>query len=72
MKAQLTMENGRRWSTDKILYQRPNHALTILTHTRATKVSLSKSFLTFNKFLCDKYKYIILLNYIIEDISELG
>jgi len=67
MKAQLTMENGRRWSTDKILYQRPNHALTILTHTRATKVSLSKSFLA-----CDKYKCIILLNYIIKDIGELG
>ncbi|KAG5330268.1 DHGL dehydrogenase, partial [Acromyrmex charruanus] len=37
-KAQLTMENGRRWSTDKILYQKPNHVLTILTHAHATKI----------------------------------
>ncbi|XP_018303610.1 glucose dehydrogenase [FAD, quinone] [Mycetomoellerius zeteki] len=37
-KAQLTMENGKRWSMDKILYQKPNHVLTILTHAHATKI----------------------------------
>ncbi|XP_024869951.1 glucose dehydrogenase [FAD, quinone]-like isoform X1 [Temnothorax curvispinosus] len=38
MKAQLTMENGRRWSSDKILYKKPNPALTVITHARATKI----------------------------------
>lgn len=42
MKAQLTMKNGKRWSSDKVLYQKRNHALTILTHAYATKVSLFK------------------------------
>ncbi|XP_011688335.1 PREDICTED: glucose dehydrogenase [FAD, quinone]-like isoform X2 [Wasmannia auropunctata] len=41
MKAQLTMKNGRRWSTDKILYKKSNHALTILTHARAVKILIN-------------------------------
>jgi len=65
MKAQLTMENGRRWSTDKILYQRPNHALTILTHSRATKVSLSKSFLACVVIINVLFYLIILLKILV-------
>ncbi|XP_029671700.1 glucose dehydrogenase [FAD, quinone]-like [Formica exsecta] len=39
MKAQLTMENGRRWSLDKVLHQKSNYPnLTILTHARANKI----------------------------------
>lgn len=45
MKAQLTMENGRRWSSDKVLHQKSNYSnLTILTHARANKVNLKKHF----------------------------
>lgn len=41
MKAQFTMENGRRWSSDKVLHQKSNYPnLTLLTYTRAIKVSL--------------------------------
>jgi len=42
MKAQVTMENGRRWSSDKILYKKSHHTLTVLTHAQANKVSLPK------------------------------
>ncbi|XP_011342593.1 glucose dehydrogenase [FAD, quinone] isoform X2 [Ooceraea biroi] len=38
MKVQLTMENGRRWSSDKVLCQKPTHTLTVLTHARASKI----------------------------------
>lgn len=41
MKTQLTMENGKRWSTDKILYQKARDTLTILTYAHANKVRLS-------------------------------
>lgn len=44
MKAQLTMENGERWSTDKVLYKNCDHALTTLTHALATKVSLPEKY----------------------------
>lgn len=48
MKAQLTMENGRRWSSDKVLHQKPNHPnLTLLTHARASKVSLFEGYCFF-------------------------
>ncbi|XP_014477968.1 PREDICTED: glucose dehydrogenase [FAD, quinone]-like [Dinoponera quadriceps] len=36
MKVQLTMKNGKRWSTDQLLYEK--HGLTILTHALATKI----------------------------------
>lgn len=68
MKAQLTMENGRRWSSDKILDKKPNHALVILTHAHATKVC-------WNNFYMQLQDVILLtnyINYIIEDISKLG
>lgn len=51
MKVQLTMENGERWSTDKMLYKKHNHALTILTHALATKVSLLKKYRIFHYML---------------------
>lgn len=38
MKAQLTMEDGKRWSTDKIMHKKSHPTLTILTHARANKV----------------------------------
>lgn len=43
MKVQLTMENGKRWSSDKVLYRKAHRTLTILTHARASKVSLPKN-----------------------------
>lgn len=51
MKAQVTMENGERWSTDKVLHKICNHALTIHTHALATKVRI-KNLLHFS--LCAK------------------
>lgn len=42
MKVQLTLENGERWSSDKVLYKKCNHDVAILTHALATKVSLHK------------------------------
>jgi len=68
-KAQLMMENGRRWSTDKILYQKPNHVLTIFTHAHATKVSLSE----FLVIMHDKYKilfYLIILLKILVNFNK--
>lgn len=41
MKAQLTMENGKRWSSDKVLSHKYNPDLVVLTHARADKVSIS-------------------------------
>ncbi|KAL6263737.1 hypothetical protein P5V15_003822 [Pogonomyrmex californicus] len=38
MKTQLTMENGKRWSSDRILNWKVNRALTILTHAHANKI----------------------------------
>ncbi|XP_072767522.1 glucose dehydrogenase [FAD, quinone] [Anoplolepis gracilipes] len=74
MKAQLTMENGRRWSSDKVLHQKSNYPnLTILTHARATKVlvNLDKAegieFLRFgNKYTAIAEKEIILSAGVIE------
>jgi hypothetical protein len=44
MKAQVTMENGRRWSSDKVLYKKSHHTLTVITHAQANKVSLPKKY----------------------------
>jgi len=44
MKAQVTMENGRRWSSDKILYKKPHHTLTVITHAQANKVNSPKKY----------------------------
>ncbi|XP_011140802.2 glucose dehydrogenase [FAD, quinone] isoform X2 [Harpegnathos saltator] len=38
MKVQLTMENGERWSSEKILHKKCKYSPVILTHTFATKV----------------------------------
>ncbi|KAL0122268.1 hypothetical protein PUN28_007183 [Cardiocondyla obscurior] len=41
MKAQLTMENSKRWSSDKLLYKKFNNHLTVLTHAHATKILIN-------------------------------
>ncbi|EFN65553.1 Glucose dehydrogenase [acceptor] [Camponotus floridanus] len=74
MKAQLMMENGRRWSSDKVLRQKSSYPnLTILTHARANKilVNLDKAegieFLRFgNKYTAIAKKGIILSAGVIE------
>ncbi|XP_020294039.1 glucose dehydrogenase [FAD, quinone]-like isoform X2 [Pseudomyrmex gracilis] len=38
MKAQLTMENGKRWSSDQVLNHKYNPTLVVLTHARADKI----------------------------------
>lgn len=38
MKVQLFMENGKRWSTDKLLYKSLKHKLTIITYAHVEKV----------------------------------
>ncbi|CAK9807506.1 Glucose dehydrogenase [FAD, quinone] [Anthophora quadrimaculata] len=44
MKAQLSIENGKRWSTDKLLYGHTKNNLTIITHAHVQKVLMeSKS-----------------------------
>ncbi|XP_011873623.1 PREDICTED: glucose dehydrogenase [FAD, quinone]-like [Vollenhovia emeryi] len=43
MKVQLTMENGGRWSSDKILYEKPNRLLTVCTHAHATKILINSN-----------------------------
>ncbi|XP_032666373.1 glucose dehydrogenase [FAD, quinone]-like isoform X2 [Odontomachus brunneus] len=67
MKARLTMENGERWSTDKVLYKNHNHALTILTYALATKILVNADkaegieFIRFNnKYTATAKKGIIL------------
>lgn len=40
MKAQLSMENGKRWSTDKLLYEYLKTKLSIITHAHVEKVCL--------------------------------
>ncbi|XP_036145891.1 glucose dehydrogenase [FAD, quinone] isoform X2 [Monomorium pharaonis] len=66
-KAQLTMENGKRWSSDKMLYQKFNSGLTVLTYAHATKilVDLDKAegveFVRFgNKYTATAKKEVIL------------
>lgn len=67
MKAQLTMENGKRWSTDKVLQKSNYPNLTILTYARATKVNLKNIFrITFLTYIKEIYKSVI----IIKDTSE--
>ncbi|KAH0954233.1 hypothetical protein HN011_002576 [Eciton burchellii] len=41
MKAQVTMENGRRWSSDKVLYKKSHHTLTVITHAQANKILMN-------------------------------
>lgn len=43
MKAQLFMENGKRWSTDKLLYKYLQNKLTIITHAHVEKVCLKSN-----------------------------
>lgn len=38
MRAQLTIKNGERWSTDQLLYQRSTKKLKILTNALVTRV----------------------------------
>lgn len=40
MKVQLFADNGRRWSTDDILYRKYRRTLDIITHARVDKVCL--------------------------------
>lgn len=48
MKVQLTIENGKRWNLDKVLYQKSNYPnLTILTHAHTSKVSLFEGYCFF-------------------------
>ncbi|XP_066585657.1 glucose dehydrogenase [FAD, quinone]-like isoform X2 [Prorops nasuta] len=42
MKVQLTMENGKRWSTDQVLHERYNKTLNIITHAYVTKITVIK------------------------------
>lgn len=41
MKAQMTIKNGERWSTDRLIYKNNNERLKILTNSFVTKVILS-------------------------------
>jgi len=73
MKVQLTMENGRRWSLDNILYKKPNPTLTILTHAHATKILINSNkaegieFIKFgNKYTAIAKKGVILSAGVIE------
>ncbi|KAK1122621.1 hypothetical protein K0M31_009064 [Melipona bicolor] len=43
MKAQLFMENGKRWSTDKLLYKYLKNKLTIITHAHVEKVLMESN-----------------------------
>lgn len=43
MKVQLFADNGRRWSTDNILYNKNLHTLDVITHARVDKI-LIKSY----------------------------
>lgn len=40
MKVQLFADNGRRWSTDDMLYRKYQRTLDIITHARVDKVCL--------------------------------
>lgn len=42
MKVQLFMKNGKRWSTDKLLYESLKHKLTIITYAHVEKVYILK------------------------------
>ncbi|XP_029172703.1 glucose dehydrogenase [FAD, quinone]-like [Nylanderia fulva] len=74
MKAHLTIENGKRWSPDKILHWKSNYPnLTLLTHARASKIlmNLDKAegieFLRFgNKYTAIAKKGVILSAGVIE------
>ncbi|XP_035730632.1 glucose dehydrogenase [FAD, quinone]-like isoform X1 [Vespa mandarinia] len=53
MKVQLFADNGRRWSTDDMLYRKYQHTLDIITHARVDKVLLNSKKATgiqFTKF----------------------
>lgn len=43
MKAQLSMEDGRRWSTDKLLHTDFKNKLTVITHAHVEKVLMESS-----------------------------
>ncbi|XP_043788652.1 glucose dehydrogenase [FAD, quinone]-like [Apis laboriosa] len=43
MKVQLFMENGKRWSTDKLLYESLKHKLTIITYAHVEKVLMESN-----------------------------
>ncbi|XP_066585658.1 glucose dehydrogenase [FAD, quinone]-like isoform X3 [Prorops nasuta] len=43
MKVQLTMENGKRWSTDQVLHERYNKTLNIITHAYVTKILIKSN-----------------------------
>ncbi|XP_076678536.1 glucose dehydrogenase [FAD, quinone] isoform X3 [Andrena cerasifolii] len=43
MKAQLSMEDGRRWSTDKLLHTDLKNKLTVITHAHVEKVLMESS-----------------------------
>ncbi|XP_012235578.1 glucose dehydrogenase [FAD, quinone]-like [Linepithema humile] len=62
MKAQLTMKNGKRWSSDKVLYQKRNHALTILTHAYVTKILVNLDKAEGVEFIRFSEKYIAVAN----------
>lgn len=51
MKVQLSMENGKRWSTDKLLYESLKDKLTIITYAHVEKVYIK------NKFEFIKYNF---------------
>lgn len=38
MRVQVSMENGKRWSTDKLLQELFEHKCTIVTHAHVQKV----------------------------------
>ncbi|XP_071865890.1 alcohol dehydrogenase [acceptor] isoform X1 [Bombus fervidus] len=43
MKTQLSMENGKRWSTDKLLYEYLKTKLSIITHAHVEKVLMESN-----------------------------
>ncbi|KAG6800724.1 glucose dehydrogenase [Apis mellifera caucasica] len=43
MKVQLSMENGKRWSTDKLLYESLKDKLTIITYAHVEKVLMESN-----------------------------
>lgn len=48
MKVQLSMENGKRWSTDKLLYESLKDKLTIITYAHVEKVYIENKFFKYN------------------------